>query len=73
MITFCQFGAGRIGGIHAANIAHHPGAQLRAIVDPDGAAAERLVVQHGAAVGTEAEALADPSIESYRTGRAVKL
>jgi hypothetical protein len=24
MISFCQFGAGRIGAIHAANIAAHP-------------------------------------------------
>ena len=26
MLNFCQFGAGRIGQIHAGNIAAHPGA-----------------------------------------------
>jgi myo-inositol 2-dehydrogenase/D-chiro-inositol 1-dehydrogenase len=62
MITFCQFGAGRIGAIHAANIAAHPGARLAAIIDSDGAAAERLAERHGTRVGAEAEALADPAI-----------
>ena len=33
MISFCQFGAGRIGAIHAANIAGHPAARLHTIVD----------------------------------------
>ncbi|MBV8121688.1 MAG: hypothetical protein JO081_17325 [Alphaproteobacteria bacterium] len=35
MISFCQFGAGRIETIHAANIARHPEARLEAIVDVD--------------------------------------
>jgi len=42
MIGFCQFGAGRIGAIHAGNIASHPDARLQFVVDPDRAAAERL-------------------------------
>ena len=42
MIDFCQFGAGRIGAIHAGNIATHPDARLQIIIDPDRAAAERL-------------------------------
>jgi myo-inositol 2-dehydrogenase/D-chiro-inositol 1-dehydrogenase len=33
MISFSQFGAGRIGAIHAANIAAHPDARLNAIVE----------------------------------------
>jgi len=56
MISFCQFGAGRIGAIHAANIAAHPKARLHTIVDTDREAAERPdVFQH--ASGT-------PSIDS---------
>ncbi len=62
MINFCQFGAGRIGAIHAENIARHPGASLRVIVDVDPSAAQRLAQRHGAAVGDAGSALADPAI-----------
>ena len=64
MIGFCQFGAGRIGTIHAGNIAGHPEARLKFIVDPDRTAAERLGAKHGAAIAAEAEALADPGIDA---------
>jgi myo-inositol 2-dehydrogenase/D-chiro-inositol 1-dehydrogenase len=64
MLSFCQFGAGRIGAIHAANIAAHPAARLHTIVDTDQAAAERLAGRYGAAVGNQATALADPSIDA---------
>jgi myo-inositol 2-dehydrogenase/D-chiro-inositol 1-dehydrogenase len=64
MISFCLLGAGRIGIIHAENIARHPGARLGAIVDVDPAAAQRLASRHGAAVGTKASVLADPAIEA---------
>ncbi len=64
MISFCQFGAGRIGTMHAANIARHPEARLRAIVDIDAAAAERLASSHGATVETVEFVLADPSIDA---------
>ncbi|MBI3515300.1 MAG: inositol 2-dehydrogenase, partial [Proteobacteria bacterium] len=64
MISFCQFGAGRIGAIHAANIARHPGARLRTVVDVDVAAAAKLAERHGAAVGEAAAALADPAIHA---------
>jgi myo-inositol 2-dehydrogenase/D-chiro-inositol 1-dehydrogenase len=64
MIGFCQFGAGRIGSIHAGNLARHPGARLHAIVDVDRAAAARLAAQHGATVGDQATALADPAIDA---------
>ena len=64
MISFCQFGAGRIGAIHAANIAAHPAARLHTIVDTDHAAAERLAARHGAAVRSRTEALADPDIDA---------
>jgi myo-inositol 2-dehydrogenase/D-chiro-inositol 1-dehydrogenase len=64
MINFCQFGAGRIGSIHAGNIARHPDARLHLVVDIDRAAAERLAGLYGAAVGTTAEALADPAVDA---------
>ena len=64
MISFCQFGAGRIGAIHAANIASHPDARLRIVADPDRAAAERLAGRYGAAVGSQAEALGDPAVNA---------
>ena len=59
MISFCQFGAGRIGAIHAANIAAHPEARLNTIVETDRAAAERLAGPYGAVLRDQAEALAD--------------
>ena len=39
MKTFALFGAGRIGRIHAANIAAHAAARLKYVVDVDAAAA----------------------------------
>jgi myo-inositol 2-dehydrogenase / D-chiro-inositol 1-dehydrogenase len=64
MITFCQFGAGRIGAMHAANIAAHPAARLHTILDTDRQAAERLAGRYGALVGNQAEALADAAIDA---------
>src|SRR5205823_5753731 len=64
MIGFCQFGAGRIGAIHAGNIVSHHDARLQFVVDPDRAAAQRLAGRHGAAVGSQAEALADPTVNA---------
>jgi myo-inositol 2-dehydrogenase/D-chiro-inositol 1-dehydrogenase len=64
MINFCQLGAGRIGAIHAANIARHPGARLHTVVDTDRAAAERLAALFGATVGSAAQALADPAVDA---------
>jgi myo-inositol 2-dehydrogenase/D-chiro-inositol 1-dehydrogenase len=64
MIGFCQFGAGRIGAIHAGNIASHHDTWLQFVVDPDRAAAERLAGLHGAAVASQAQALADPTVNA---------
>ena len=64
MLTFCQFGAGRIGLIHAANIAAHPGAELRYVVDVNQPAAEALAAKHGAKVTTADAALADPAVKA---------
>lgn len=42
MPSIAVIGAGRIGQIHARNVAAHARARLAGITDPDGAAAERL-------------------------------
>ena len=46
------FGAGRIGKIHAGNVARQPGVSLRYVVDVDAGAAKSLGDQHGAQVTT---------------------
>lgn len=64
MLTFAQFGAGRIGRIHAANIAAHPGARLKYVVDVNAEAAAGLARAHGSqAVGVDA-ALGDPEVDA---------
>ena len=42
MIDIAVIGAGRIGRIHARNVAAHPGARLLGIADPDASAAAAL-------------------------------
>ena len=61
MVGICQFGAGRIGAIHAANVAA-AGARLAYVVDVDATAAARLAARHGARVADADTALADPSV-----------
>jgi myo-inositol 2-dehydrogenase/D-chiro-inositol 1-dehydrogenase len=62
MLSICQFGAGRIGAIHAGNIATHAGAKLAYVVDVNRAAAEALAAKHGARVVDADTALADRSV-----------
>ena len=62
MLRFAQFGAGRIGVIHAANLAAHGGAELRHVVDVNADAARQLAQRHGARVSDTATALADPEV-----------
>ncbi|MET0844085.1 MAG: Gfo/Idh/MocA family oxidoreductase [Mycetocola sp.] len=60
MLTFAIIGAGRIGHVHAANVAAHPGARLGVVVDPVPGAAERLSEAYGARSSLEmADALGD--------------
>jgi myo-inositol 2-dehydrogenase/D-chiro-inositol 1-dehydrogenase len=54
------FGAGRIGTIHAGNVAKQPGAMLRYVVDVNGAAAQALAAQYGASVADADTVFADP-------------
>lgn len=56
MIRVAVLGAGRIGQIHAANVAANPLARLVAVVDPIAAAAERLATRLHCEASTDAEA-----------------
>jgi myo-inositol 2-dehydrogenase/D-chiro-inositol 1-dehydrogenase len=47
MLRIAVIGAGRIGKIHAGNVARHPRARLVAVVDPVEAAAKALAEAHG--------------------------
>lgn len=62
MHAIALIGAGRIGRIHAANIAAHPRLMLAYVVDPMADAAAALAHQFGAAVSSLDQALADPSV-----------
>jgi myo-inositol 2-dehydrogenase/D-chiro-inositol 1-dehydrogenase len=62
MLQFAQFGAGRIGAIHAANLAASGRARLRHVVDVNATAAASLAATHGATTSTTEVALADPDV-----------
>jgi myo-inositol 2-dehydrogenase/D-chiro-inositol 1-dehydrogenase len=62
MTEVAIFGAGRIGKIHAGNLARQPGVRLKHVVDPDGAAAAALAAQHGASVGSGEQVFADRAV-----------
>jgi myo-inositol 2-dehydrogenase/D-chiro-inositol 1-dehydrogenase len=62
------FGAGRIGKIHAGNVARQPGVKLRYVVDVDAAAAKSLAEQHGAQATSAEAALADGSVGAVVIG-----
>ena len=63
MKNVAVFGAGRIGRIHAANLAALPGVSLKYICDPIGDSAAQLAAQLGAAVSTPEAVFADSSID----------
>jgi myo-inositol 2-dehydrogenase/D-chiro-inositol 1-dehydrogenase len=64
-LTFCVFGAGRIGKLHARNVAAHPRARVKYVVDPAAAAARDLARQIGAQTAPDpATALTDPEIDA---------
>ena len=64
MLTFAQFGAGRIGAIHAANIAARDDAGLKYVIDINAAAAQALAKKHRAETTDTKTALADPEIDA---------
>ncbi|AJY27100.1 inositol 2-dehydrogenase [Burkholderia thailandensis 34] len=61
-IDVAVFGAGRIGRIHAGNLARRPGVRLKYVVDVNRDAAAALAAQHGAQVADVDGALGDASI-----------
>lgn len=63
-IDVCLFGAGRIGRIHAANIAAHRDAHVKYVVDVDRTAASRLAEQTGAIVTDAETAFADDALDA---------
>ena len=60
----CQFGAGRIGVIHAGNIAASGRANLRYVVDVNEEAATKLANKYGGRVAKMEDALADPGVDA---------
>ena len=64
MKNVAVFGAGRIGRIHASNLAALSGVQLKYVFDPVPAAAADLAQKHGAAVASIEAVLADKSIDA---------
>ncbi len=64
MLRFAQFGAGRIGVIHAANLSALRDTQLLHVVDVNPDAARALAARHGARVSTVVEALGDPAVDA---------
>ena len=70
MVSVALFGAGRIGKVHAANIALHPQTQLAAVVDVHTPAAEALAAQYGAKVSSADEVFAAAAIPAILIGSA---
>jgi len=68
MIGVALFGAGRIGKIHAGNVARQPDAELKYVVDVDAAAASALARQHGAKTADAQSVFADPAIGAVVIG-----
>ena len=62
------FGAGRIGRIHAANLARQPGVRLTAVVDVNAASAAEVAQLYGARVGSADDVFSDPAIGAVVIG-----
>ncbi len=62
MIEVALFGAGRIGAIHAGNLARQPGVKLKYVADVNRPAAVDLAVKHRAEVRAADAIFADESI-----------
>ena len=68
MIDVGLFGAGRIGKIHAGNVARQPGVRLKYVVDVDAKAATALADQHGAKAVDADTLFGDASIAAVVIG-----
>ncbi len=65
MLNFCLIGAGRIGKVHALAVQGVPGTRISHIVDAHPPFAAALAADLEAAVVSEDEAFADPTIDAY--------
>ena len=68
MIDVALFGAGRIGTIHAGNVARQPGVRLKYVVDVDPQAAKKLAEQHGAKVADAEAVFGDAGVAAVVIG-----
>lgn len=69
MLRFGLFGAGRIGQVHAASLAAHPGTELAAVHDPMHEAASAIAASYGGRVAASAEeVLEDPTVDAVIIG-----
>jgi myo-inositol 2-dehydrogenase/D-chiro-inositol 1-dehydrogenase len=68
MIDVALFGAGRIGAIHAGNIARQPGVRLKYVVDVDATAASKLAQQHGAQTTDAVKVFEDAGVRAVAIG-----
>ena len=68
MIDVALFGAGRIGTIHAGNVARQPGVRLKNVVDVNREAARKLAEQYGAKVADEETVFDDAGIGAVVIG-----
>ena len=64
MKNVAVFGAGRIGRIHASNLAALPGVKLKYVSDPMAQYASELAQKYGAQVVTIEDVLADKSVDA---------
>lgn len=65
MLHIAVIGAGRIGAVHAASLASHPGARLAMVADPVGDGAARLAGPYGARSTTRVEDVYDaPEVDA---------
>lgn len=62
MYNIALFGAGRIGQVHAVNIADHKETQLYSVIDPFSQGTAALAEKYGAKQQSTEEALADPNV-----------
>ena len=64
MIRIALIGCGRMGSVHARNLAAHPRLELAAIADADPARRKSAAAALGAREATPEEVLADPTIDA---------
>jgi myo-inositol 2-dehydrogenase/D-chiro-inositol 1-dehydrogenase len=73
MLGIAVLGCGRIGRMHAANIAAHPRARLASVYDVNAAAAAEVAAAHGApAAASAAAVLASPETEAVLVATATE-